>query len=1081
VIEAKNASGVWSKTQYGRFGVAYHQYNQTGGWSKTIRRWATSNNFPSIEEPYTYAQATTSASKPPVWSYFDQLGRQVATVTQDIKANHIYQYSRYDQFGRAIATSLPHYSVAGATFNSVTYDIFGRMTASSAASGTTLSVEYSDNSVETSTTFMRDGRAITQSQTQVKNAFGQSITVIDNAKGKIEYSYDVFGKLERVTNVDGKDIVTTHDKMGRKIKMVDLDKGTWTYQYNALGELIEQTNAKLQKTYITYDDLGRKTKRIDDSGISTWEYGDNDGDSTLDNGLLVASSEGESSARYQYDDYRRISRVTKTLDSQVFVQRMTYDEVGRVFQQFDATGDFHGIRNHYKNGYLYQQQEARDGVEGKIYSQTETMDALGNVTQFTQGNGALTTKTYDLASGFLTDLSVNSNGVGIINNTYQFDGIGNLLLRQRNSLQEGASVQVNGTTHNAWQQAFDYDALNRLTTVGEKEQVRYAANGNITWKFDVNNGKEANYCYNDALHRHAVSGLDTGGGCDDIYRYDKNGNMTRGRTSNIIYGAFDKATSITNFATQTSTDFVYDSNRSRYKRTDIKGGVTTTTFYVGSVEVVSKSDSNVLTYRRNLPGAIALVRSNGTRDLSYLHKDHLGSIDTITDKNGQVTQLLYFDPWGKKAVLDNELLLPSLKISAVTLSLAQVLDITPRGFTGHESIDHADIIHMNGRIYDAVLGRFMQADPIIQAPGNSQSYNRYAYVFNNPLSFTDPSGFSAWTRFRDKLRPYVGVIVAVVGAWICGPTCSKAGWMLIGATSGAASAAANGGNIIEGALWGAFTAGAGTYGYAAAAIAGGIASKGQGGNFGHGFWAAGVGAKIGGGYGKGMAKVITAAVVGGTISKLTGGKFKNGAVSAAFAAAVAADWGGSNGFNGDTNTGQGNGTIKTSGSISVGEQEFNYETIGNEGYAETISDSLTTIAGTAAGVELLSGIIDSGASVTFEFAKGALATQGEFFGKNSTIFFDPSRAEQIVTSGNVLRAARSDMILSHELYHAWNNGVSGWFSTGGARRIGESIYRFPPQEAYATRYTNVIRGQLGYGYIRTHYLKNGHQYCVDGC
>jgi hypothetical protein len=49
---------------------------------------------------------------------------------------------------------------------------------------------------------------------------------------------------------------------------------------------------------------------------------------------------------------------------------------------------------------------------------------------------------------------------------------------------------------------------------------------------------------------------------------------------------------------------------------------------------------------------------------------------------------------------------------------------------------------MNGRIYDPLLGRFLSADLIVQAPGNLQSYNRYSYVFNNPLSFTDPTGFT---------------------------------------------------------------------------------------------------------------------------------------------------------------------------------------------------------------------------------------------------------------------------------------------------------------------------------------------------
>ncbi len=79
----------------------------------------------------------------------------------------------------------------------------------------------------------------------------------------------------------------------------------------------------------------------------------------------------------------------------------------------------------------------------------------------------------------------------------------------------------------------------------------------------------------------------------------------------------------------------------------------------------------------------------------------------------------------------------------VDRGLTDLLNITQRGFTGHKHVDHADVIHMNGRIYDPTLGRFMQADPIVQAPDNLQSLNRYSYVFNNPLSYTDPTGYSA--------------------------------------------------------------------------------------------------------------------------------------------------------------------------------------------------------------------------------------------------------------------------------------------------------------------------------------------------
>jgi RHS repeat-associated protein len=67
--------------------------------------------------------------------------------------------------------------------------------------------------------------------------------------------------------------------------------------------------------------------------------------------------------------------------------------------------------------------------------------------------------------------------------------------------------------------------------------------------------------------------------------------------------------------------------------------------------------------------------------------------------------------------------------------------LTLRGYTGHEQIDDVGLVHMGGRVYDPILGRFLQADPFIQQPNNIQNFNRYSYVLNNPLNATDPSGY----------------------------------------------------------------------------------------------------------------------------------------------------------------------------------------------------------------------------------------------------------------------------------------------------------------------------------------------------
>ena len=106
---------------------------------------------------------------------------------------------------------------------------------------------------------------------------------------------------------------------------------------------------------------------------------------------------------------------------------------------------------------------------------------------------------------------------------------------------------------------------------------------------------------------------------------------------------------------------------------------------------------------------------------------------------------------------------------------------------------------------------------------------------------------------------------------------------------------------LKGALQGAFSGAlfgvigasglSGIESFAASGLAGGVISDLQGGKFGHGFVSAGIGAAMGGRFGKNpFAQVIGSAVVGGTVSKLTGGKFANGAMSAAFATALRADW-----------------------------------------------------------------------------------------------------------------------------------------------------------------------------------------------
>ncbi|WP_233081090.1 RHS repeat-associated core domain-containing protein [Rheinheimera soli] len=192
---------------------------------------------------------------------------------------------------------------------------------------------------------------------------------------------------------------------------------------------------------------------------------------------------------------------------------------------------------------------------------------------------------------------------------------------------------------------------------------------------------------------------------------------------------------------------------------------------------------------------------------------------------------------------------------------------------------------MNGRIYDATLARFMQADPIVQAPTNTQSYNRYSYVLNNPLSYTDPSGYLFKKLFKAIADiPILNAVVTAVLAFYCQACLVVYNTLSTYALTGSLKSALTSG------LSTALMPGGGSVGnvFASAAI-GGVASLIQGGKFGHGFVSAGLGAAVGGiarGMSNTISKVVVGSIVGGTVSKITGGKFANGAFSGAFAAAL---------------------------------------------------------------------------------------------------------------------------------------------------------------------------------------------------
>jgi RHS repeat-associated protein len=137
-----------------------------------------------------------------------------------------------------------------------------------------------------------------------------------------------------------------------------------------------------------------------------------------------------------------------------------------------------------------------------------------------------------------------------------------------------------------------------------------------------------------------------------------------------------------------------------------------------------------------------------------LHRDYQGSILAITNETGAIVEKRQFDAWGA-----------IVKVQDGTGNILNGLTILDRGYTGHEHLQSVGLIHMNGRLYDPKLHRFLQPDNYVQDPNNTQNYNRYGYVLNNPLKYTDPSGeFKInWNNIIAGVAIAVGTVLSVTG------------------------------------------------------------------------------------------------------------------------------------------------------------------------------------------------------------------------------------------------------------------------------------------------------------------------------
>ena len=225
----------------------------------------------------------------------------------------------------------------------------------------------------------------------------------------------------------------------------------------------------------------------------------------------------------------------------------------------------------------------------------------------------------------------------------------------------------------------------------------------------------------------------------------------------ITYNTFQQPSLITESSNTLS--FLYGSDDERRKTTrkynfsGVNNEVEKRTF-LGNYEVLETRACTQLSctawttqqihYVASGPGYQIIALRTGTTGaftFYYAYTDYLGSILRVTDANGTLIAdgKQSFDAWGRKR---NPTTWTYTNIPSTSTWLY-------RGYTGHETLSQFNLINMNGRLYDPIVGRMLSPDNFVQDATSTQSYNRYSYALNNPLKYRDPDGeFLTWSFYN---------------------------------------------------------------------------------------------------------------------------------------------------------------------------------------------------------------------------------------------------------------------------------------------------------------------------------------------
>jgi RHS repeat-associated protein len=553
----------------------------------------------------------------------------------------------------------------------------------------------------------------------VYNAFGLPTQVIEDDGGlnaTTHYSYDNALNLAQIVDANGNLTRYTYTPRNEVAQEIYADGEVVGFTYDGRGNVLVRTTQDNETITHVYDGAGRllsKDFSTEDPGVpdQTFDY-------DAMNRLISAAESAnghDSLLTFVYNNVGDVTGTTQALDGLSWPVGYGYDYVSGVYTTTYPSG-VQRVQVLDSIGRLDAVQEG----DGTAIADYAYHDIDSNFT-LTYANGVVNTTEYDAlyrtirVSAIVTDTLISDY-------RYGYDDAGNRTYMQRwHEADHPADVYAYDNLYQLIQVWYGADATMPISITNYAKLQWYELD-NLGNRLEVqNDGVSQLYAPTDGLKltnpMNRYEAVDTA-----PFLYDERGNTLADGINTYTYDILNRQIGMSN--AENTAEYVYDALGRRIAK--VVDSVTTHFVYDKGYQVIEEYAADSLSTRYTYANDIdKLLTMEHDANIYYYHRDALGSTTELTEISSVLAERYEYSVYGKFNIFDSDG--APLPTSGVNNGYF---------FTGRQYDPESSNYYYRARIYNPIIGRFLQADPI----GYEDGRNLYFFVHNNPVNWIDPDG-----------------------------------------------------------------------------------------------------------------------------------------------------------------------------------------------------------------------------------------------------------------------------------------------------------------------------------------------------